>query len=155
MNSILIGCFELSTLYYIKSTLRKSVAICPSLVSKKLMKSPFSASMAPTSLSQRKKAFPNKLAAERDIERPSWSHYLSVPLLKESQRRTEEILQAPGVKTPIKNTGGRLNVWDMISAARESFPGLRMVHVVPLKLNKISKNCSGLCPVLLHPSLYV
>lgn len=45
----------------------------------------------------------------------------------------------PGVFNLIRNTGGRLKIWDMISAAKESFPRLRIAQVASPEFAKVPK----------------
>lgn len=71
-----------------------------------------------------------------------------------SRQDPRNFLQAPGVITLIRNTGGNLKVWDYLAIAKKAFPNIRMAQMRAPDFKKISQSCAGRDPVRLHPSLY-
>ena len=62
---------------------------------------------------------------------------------------------APFVIAIIRYVQGRqYRVWEMIDAAREAVPGMKLVNWWHYSLNSLNKLCSGRVCVYVHPSLY-
>lgn len=61
---------------------------------------------------------------------------------------------ATWVITLISYSGGKQNVWDYLTAAKDSFPNIRMDKFERHKVNKLEKICSIKVSVLLQPCLY-